>query len=89
MHTAIMVGAGLVTLAVFAAGAFALGKPAVAGARWFLLPWLLVALVNLYIGTMRGHTLMQELPFLAIVFGIPGVAAWIFVRLYDRTEATS
>jgi hypothetical protein len=80
MHTVIMVGAGLAALALFAVGASALGKPAAAGARWFLLPWLVVALVNLYIGTTHGHSVVGELPFLAVVFGIPALAAWAVMR---------
>ena len=80
MHTVIMVGAGLVALAVFVLGAAVLGRPAAAGARWFLLPWLAVSLVNLYVGTTHGHSVVGELPFLAIVFGLPALAAFTVMR---------
>lgn len=81
MHTVVMVGAGLVALAVFAIAASVVsGKSAAAGARWFLLPWLVVALVNLYVGTTHGHTVVGELPFLAIVFGAPALAAVAVMR---------
>ena len=78
MHTVMMVAIGLVGLAMFVLGARALGKPAAVGARWFLFPWLAVSLANLYVGTTHGHTVMGELPFLAVVFGVPALAAlWI------------
>lgn len=80
MHTVIMVGAGLAALGLFALGASMLGQSAAAGARWFLLPWLAVSLVNLYIGTTHGHSVVGELPFLAVVFGIPALAAFAVMR---------
>ena len=80
MHTVIMVGAGLAALALFALAASALGKPAAAGARWFLLPWLAVSLVNLYIGTTHGYSVVGELPFFAVVFGLPALAAFAVMR---------
>ena len=80
MHTVIMVGAGLAALALFALGASVLGKSVAIGARWFVLPWLAVALVNLYIGTTHGYSVVGELPFLAIVFGVPALAAFAVMR---------
>ncbi len=80
MHTVTMVGAGLAALALFALAASVFGKSAAAVARWFLLPWLIVSLVNLYIGTTHGHTVVGELPFLAIVFGVPALAALAVMR---------
>jgi hypothetical protein len=88
MHTVIMVGAGLAALALFALGASVLGKSAAAGARWFLLPWLVVSLVNLYIGTTHGHSVVGELPFLAIVFGVPALAAFAIMRWTGRVAAS-
>lgn len=82
MHTVMVVGGGLIALAVFALGALVLGKPASAGARLFILPWLVASLVNLYIGTTHGHTVVGELPFLAIVFGVPALAAWFVARTF-------
>lgn len=80
MHTVTMVGAGLVALALFALVTFVAGKTAAAGARWFVLPWLVVSLVNLYVGTTHGHSVVGELPFLAIVFGLPALAAYAVSR---------
>lgn len=89
MHTVMVVGGGLVTLAVFMAGAVVLGKPAAAGARFFILPWLIVSLINLYVGTTHGHTVVGELPFLAIVFGVPALAAFAFMRWNSGGTAAS
>ncbi len=84
MHTIMMVGVGIVALAVFAVGGAVSGRSAAWGARWFLLPWLLVALVNFYIGTTRGYSAVTEFGFFLIVFGLPAVAAWGITRLYGR-----
>lgn len=80
MHTVMVVGGGLVALAVFCLGALVLGKPIAAGARFFILPWLVAALVNLYIGTTHGHTVVGEIPFFLIVFGVPALAALALMR---------
>jgi hypothetical protein len=83
MHTVMMVAAGLVALAIFALGARMLGATPAAGARWFVLPWLMVSLYNLYIGTTHGHSVVGELPFLAIVFGVPAIAALAIMRWWS------
>ena len=80
MHTVIMIASGLAVLALFALAAAVLGKSMAVGARWFVLPWLLVSLINLYVGTTHGHSVAGELPFLAIVFGAPALAAYALMR---------
>ncbi len=82
MHTITMVGAGIVALAVFAIGAAVSGRTVPTGARWFLLPWLGISLINLYVGTMRGYSFTTEFGFFVIVFGLPALAAWAVIRLY-------
>jgi hypothetical protein len=82
MHTVTMVGAGILALAVFAIGAAVSGRTAAKGALWFLLPWLVVSLINLYVGTTRGYSVVTELGFFVIVFGLPALAAWGVTRLY-------
>jgi hypothetical protein len=84
MHTITMVGIGVIALAVFALGGALSGRSAAWGARWFLVPWLVVALVNFYIGTTRGYSAMTELGFFVVVFGLPAIAAWGVTRLYGR-----
>jgi hypothetical protein len=81
MHTAILLAAGLGALALFVAGARALGRPAADGARYFILPWLAVALVNFYVGTFHvGVAVSVELAVLAVVFGVPAGVAWFLWR---------
>ena len=89
MHTVMVVGGGLVALAVFVLGAVVLGKPAAAGARFFILPWLVVSLVNLYVGTTHGHSVVGELPFLAVVFGVPALAAFAVMRWWNSGGAAA
>jgi hypothetical protein len=84
MHTIMMVGVGIVALAAFALGGFVIRRSVTTGAKWFLLPWLAVALVNLYVGTTHGYSVAGELPFFALVFGLPAIAAWLLIRLYGR-----
>jgi hypothetical protein len=84
MHTIMMVGIGIIALAVFAVGGALSGRSAAWGSRWFLVPWLAVSLINFYIGTTRGYSALTELGFFLIVFGLPAVAAWGIIRLYGR-----
>jgi hypothetical protein len=80
MHTVMVVGGGLVALAVFVVGAVLLGKAAAVGARLFIPVWLVAALINLYIGTTHGYSVAGELPFFALVFGVPALAAFGVMR---------
>lgn len=58
------------------------GDPTGFAVRLFLPLWLVVALINLWVGVSRaGYTVMQELPFFALVFGLPAAfAALLFLR---------
>jgi hypothetical protein len=89
MHTVMVVGGGLIALAVFVLGAVVLGRTAAAGARLFILPWLVVSLINLYVGTTHGHSVVGELPFLAIVFGVPALAAFAVMRWWKSGSAAA
>jgi len=89
MHSIIMVSVGLgVLLACLGiARTLATSRPDAmkTAAKLFLPFWLAVALVNMWVGvTSAGYTVLQELPFLAIVFGVPGAAAgaviWFLAR---------
>jgi hypothetical protein len=88
MHTLMLVAGGLVALAVFALVSILLGRGSAAGARWFILPWLVAALYNLYLGTLRGYSVVQEIPFFLIVFGVPALAAFAVMR-WDRWRRTT
>ena len=80
MHALMVAGGGLVALAVFALTAVLSGRAAAAGARLFLPIWLVAALANLYLGTVHGYSVAGGLPFFAIVFGVPGLAAYAMMR---------
>lgn len=42
----------------------------------FLAVWLLLSVFNLWVGVTRaGYTVTEELPILALIFGLPAVAA--------------
>jgi pilus assembly protein TadC len=46
----------------------------------FLLFWLALSVLNLWIGVSHaGYTLAEELPILALIFGLPAVTA-LFLR---------
>jgi len=77
MHTVYMVLGGLAALAAALLLGRAFGGMAVLPliAKVFIGLWLLVALGNLWLGVSHGYTVMQELPFLVVVFGVPAAAA--------------
>ena len=59
-----------------------LGILAVA-AKAFIPVWLTIALVNLWIGVQHaGYTVLEELPILVVIFGIPAAAAVAVIRRY-------
>ncbi|KAB2917914.1 MAG: hypothetical protein F9K29_08760 [Hyphomicrobiaceae bacterium] len=81
MHTLIMVVSGLIGLGLFVLAATLLNKGAADGARYFILPWLVVSLVNLYIGvTQAGVPFAAEAAVLIVVFGVPAALAWHLSR---------
>lgn len=89
MHSIMMVLVGLITLAVFAYAGYARGKaPGLQRAIQFFVPvWLIVSIANLLVGVLSaGYTVMQEMPFLLVVFGVPALAAWA-LRLWARKSA--
>lgn len=76
MHVAMVIGGGVLLLGVFAlfGHLWHLGVPLAAQA--FVPVWLVVALVNMWIGVSRaGYTVMQELPILLPVFAVPAALA--------------
>lgn len=79
MHVAMVIGAGLLLLAVFSLFGWLWGHdgPGVArAALWFLPVWAGVSLVNLWVGvTKAGYPLRVELPILLVVFLVPALMA--------------
>ncbi len=88
MHTVMVIGGGLLLLALFALVGRKLGggSPAAAAtaALWFIAFWLIAAGFNLMIGVRHGFTVIEELPIALVVFGVPAAAAaaiwWKFSR---------
>ena len=92
MHTLKVIAAGLVLLSIFLlAGRYAGGSPArVAKAALLFVPvWLLASTVNLWIGvSTAGYTVMQELPILLVVFGVPALVATAFWWKSSRSSGS-
>ncbi len=80
MHTVMVAGGGLAALAIFILVSVLLGRGPAMGGRVFILPWLVAALFNLYLGTTHGYTVVQEIPFFLVVFGVPALAAFAVMR---------
>jgi hypothetical protein len=79
MHMVMVVGTGLLLLAVFALFGRLWGHDAAGVAlatKWFIPVWAGVALVNMWVGvTKAGYSVMQELPILVVVVAVPVAAA--------------
>jgi len=89
MRTAIIIGAGLILLALFVLiGRFA-GSPAASAmakaALYFLPVWLIVAAVNMWIGVAKaGYSVAEEAPIFTLIFAVPAAAALFVWWHYSR-----
>ena len=88
MHTLMVIGCGLVLLAVFLLTGRALGGgstvAAAKAALWFVPAWAVAAGFNLYVGARHGYSVAEELPIALVVFGVPAAAAILFWRRFSR-----
>jgi len=78
MRTAIIIAIGLAVLAALVLLPRIAGRPewSAAGARMFIVLWLVAALVNLWIGVSRaGYTVREELPIFLLIFAVPAALA--------------
>ena len=86
MHMLIVTAGGVVLLGLFLLLGRSWGPDrAILGvaAKAFIPVWLTIALVNLWIGVRyAGYTVLQELPILVVIFGIPAAAAIAVIRRY-------
>jgi len=81
MHTLMMVVGGFVALGVFILAAVLLGRTVADGARVFIFPWLVAALVNMGVGVYWANIPVSvEIPVLLVVFGLPAGVAWLLAR---------
>jgi hypothetical protein len=84
MHILMMVVGGLVALGVFILAAVLLGRTLADGARVFIFPWLVAALVNMGLGVYWANIPVSvEIPVLLVVFGVPAGVAWLLARRYQ------
>jgi hypothetical protein len=83
MHTLMLVAGGLVALGLFVLIAILLKRSPADGARYFVLPWLVASLVNLYLGVSRaGIPVTTEILVLIVVFGVPAAVAWFITHRF-------
>ena len=80
MRSVMIIVGGLLLLGLFVLVSRWLGggtSPSmVTAAKVFLPVWLVLALVNMWIGVSRaGYSVMEELPIFLAIFAIPGIAA--------------
>lgn len=78
MRTLIIIAGGFVVLglAVLAARWIGTGTNSmVTAAKVFIPIWLVVALVNLWMGTRAGYSVTEELPILLLIFAAPAAVA--------------
>lgn len=80
MRTAIIIVGGLLLLGLFILIGRLLGsgvtQPMVMAAKLFLPVWLVLALINMWLGVSRaGYSIAEELPIFLAIFALPAVAA--------------
>jgi hypothetical protein len=89
MHTIRLIAGGLVLLAVVLLVGRWLDGGERAGlmiaAKIFIPIWLIVSLINIWIGVDRaGYTVAEELPILLPVFGVPAAVAVLVVWHFSK-----
>lgn len=79
MHMLFVITGGVLLLGVFALFGKLWGGDVAgiaAAAKVFVPVWLVVALVNMWVGvTKAGYSVAQEMPILLVVFTVPAVVA--------------
>ena len=89
MHTVMVLTGGFALLAIFCAVGWSRGRGAglARAARAFVPVWLVAAIVNLAVGVVSaGYTVMQELPILVVIFGVPALVAWLLARHFGAVR---
>jgi len=75
MHTIMVIGGGLLLLAIMALVGRMSGH-LIAALLLFLPVWLAAACYNMWIGVSKaGYSVTEELPMLALVFSVPAAVA--------------
>ncbi|MGH8701642.1 MAG: hypothetical protein ACREVR_10785 [Burkholderiales bacterium] len=85
MRTLIIIVGGFVLLGLSVLAARWIGtgtSSMVTAAKVFIPIWLVVALVNLWLGTRAGYSVTEELPIFLLIFAAPAaVAALLWWKL--------
>lgn len=85
MRTIIIIVGGFVLLGLSVLAARWIGtgtSSMVTAAKVFIPIWLVVALVNLWMGTRAGYSVTEELPIFLLIFAAPAaVAALLWWKL--------
>ena len=88
MHMAMVIGGGLVLLGLFLLFGKLWGSASsdlAVAAKAFIPVWLVIALVNMWVGvTKAGYSVREEMPILLVIFAVPallaGAAIWRLAR---------
>lgn len=79
MHMAMVMGSGVLLLVVFVMFGWLWGASAAGmalAAKVFVPVWLVVTLVNMWVGvTHAGYSVREELPILLLLFLLPALVA--------------
>ena len=80
MRTLIIIAGGVALLGMFVVVLRGMGagiaQPIVVAAKSFLPVWLVVALINMWLGVSRaGYSIGEELPIFLLIFAVPGALA--------------
>lgn len=88
MHVVLVMAGGIALLGVFILFGWLWGASTAGmalAAKYFVLPWLIVAGVNMWVGVHHaGYTVQDEAPILLLVFAVPSIAAGIAVWWLSR-----
>jgi hypothetical protein len=83
MHTVLVMGGGMALLGLFLLFGHLWGHGTAAllwAAKAFLPLWLVLSVVNLWVGVARaGYSLRDELPMLLVVFALPAIVAGVVI----------
>ena len=88
MHVALVIAGGLALLGVFVLFGWLWGASSAGmalAAKCFVPAWLLVAVVNMWVGVQHaGYSVREEAPILLVVFAVPAVVAAVVLWWLPR-----
>lgn len=88
MHMLLVIAGGVVLLGLFVlfGQLWGANTPSMAvAAKAFIPVWLIVSIVNLWVGVARaGYSVREELPILLIIFAVPAIIAVLAIWYLSR-----